>query len=80
MSDYICPQCGQTYDMLGVCDICGVDLQPNDAEKGDDEEDGFHDVDDEGFDDTEGVEDDVLGGADDEDDLDDEDDDEFDDE
>ncbi len=60
MSDYICPQCGQTYDMPGVCDICGVDLQPNDT-KSDDEEEGFDNLNDEGFDDTEEVGDDILG-------------------
>ena len=77
MSDYICPQCGQTYDMLGVCDICGVDLQSNDAEKsdGDDEEEGLNELGNEGYDDTDDGSDDVLGA-----DYGDDDDDEFDDE
>jgi len=77
MSDYICPQCGQTYDMLGVCDICGVDLQSNDAEKsdGDNEEEGLNELGNEGYDDTDDGSDDVLGA-----DYGDDDDDEFDDE
>lgn len=43
MSDYVCPQCGQTYDIPGVCDVCGVDLQPNDANKREDQEEGYND-------------------------------------
>ena len=79
MSDYICPQCGQTYDMLGVCDICGVDLQSNDTEKrdGDEEEEGLNELGDEGYDDTDDGSDDILGvdlgdGDDDDDEFDDE--------
>lgn len=53
MNDYLCPQCGQAYDLPGVCDMCGVDLQPNDSDAKDKEEDqdefanddvGFEDV------------------------------------
>ncbi len=80
MSDYICPQCGQTYDIPGVCDICGIDLQPNDTEKSqdEDEEENFDAQSNEGYDDTDVADDDILGG--DSDDEEDDADDDFDDE
>ncbi|MEK7648933.1 MAG: hypothetical protein AAB400_03380 [Patescibacteria group bacterium] len=51
MSDYLCPQCGQTYDLPGVCDVCGVDLQPNDGDTNEEEGDELNDED-TGFDNT----------------------------
>lgn len=74
MSDYICPQCGQTYDALGVCDVCGIDLQPNDAEMRDEnEEEGFNEDESDTFDDSEDGDEGMYGGDDsDEDDYDDE--------
>lgn len=65
MSDYICPQCGQTYDMAGICNDCGVDLQPNDVDIRDKEskEEGLNDADSDTYDDLEDDESDISGSG-----------------
>ncbi len=77
MNDYLCPQCGQTYDLPGVCDVCGVDLQANDSDNPKGDRDELED-DDIGYDELEDdAETDPLADSFDEDE---DDDDEFDDE
>ncbi len=29
-NDYICPQCGEGYDLAGTCEMCQEDLIPSD--------------------------------------------------
>ena len=29
-NDYICPQCGEGYDLAGTCEMCQEDLIPTD--------------------------------------------------